>query len=195
MKTRKQPAVSAFTTSSNRGLRNVLQNKVEITAGFDPKKTSANKQPSFKTFTAIWDTGATGSVITEKVVDQCVLKPTGMTDTRHADGEVRAEVYRVNILLPNNVAFSNVRVTKLRLAGSDALIGMDIMNQGDFAVTNTEGQTVFSFQIPSIQRIDFVKAAIARNPAKRSTVKVERNDPCPCGSGRKFKNCCGRAGS
>jgi hypothetical protein len=21
---------------------------------------------------------------------------------------------------------------------------------------------------------------------------VQRNDPCPCGSGRKFKNCCGR---
>ncbi len=22
--------------------------------------------------------------------------------------------------------------------------------------------------------------------------KVGRNDPCPCGSGKKFKNCCGR---
>ncbi|MCD6365463.1 MAG: SEC-C domain-containing protein [Planctomycetes bacterium] len=21
---------------------------------------------------------------------------------------------------------------------------------------------------------------------------VGRNDPCPCGSGRKFKNCCGK---
>jgi hypothetical protein len=24
------------------------------------------------------------------------------------------------------------------------------------------------------------------------TVKVGRNDPCPCGSGKKYKNCCGR---
>ena len=23
-------------------------------------------------------------------------------------------------------------------------------------------------------------------------VKIGRNDPCPCGSGRKFKKCCGR---
>ncbi|RLS50942.1 MAG: hypothetical protein DWH87_01250, partial [Planctomycetota bacterium] len=23
--------------------------------------------------------------------------------------------------------------------------------------------------------------------------KVGRNDPCPCGSGKKFKNCCGRS--
>ena len=26
----------------------------------------------------------------------------------------------------------------------------------------------------------------------RKTVKVGRNDPCPCGSGKKYKNCCGK---
>ncbi len=26
----------------------------------------------------------------------------------------------------------------------------------------------------------------------RSTPKIGRNDPCPCGSGKKYKNCCGR---
>jgi len=28
-------------------------------------------------------------------------------------------------------------------------------------------------------------------PARRSGPKVGRNDPCPCGSGKKFKKCCG----
>jgi uncharacterized protein len=28
---------------------------------------------------------------------------------------------------------------------------------------------------------------------RRDTPKSGRNDPCPCGSGRKFKQCCGRA--
>jgi SEC-C motif-containing protein len=28
-------------------------------------------------------------------------------------------------------------------------------------------------------------------PVKRSEPKAGRNDPCPCGSGRKFKRCCG----
>ncbi len=28
--------------------------------------------------------------------------------------------------------------------------------------------------------------------AKKAAVKVGRNDPCPCGSGKKYKNCCGR---
>lgn len=29
-------------------------------------------------------------------------------------------------------------------------------------------------------------------PVKRDTPKIGRNDPCPCGSGRKYKHCCGR---
>ncbi|MCK4308165.1 SEC-C domain-containing protein [candidate division WOR-3 bacterium] len=28
---------------------------------------------------------------------------------------------------------------------------------------------------------------------KRKAQKVNRNDPCPCGSGKKYKNCCGKA--
>jgi preprotein translocase subunit SecA len=28
--------------------------------------------------------------------------------------------------------------------------------------------------------------------ARREAPKVGRNDPCPCGSGKKYKNCCGR---
>jgi preprotein translocase subunit SecA len=29
-------------------------------------------------------------------------------------------------------------------------------------------------------------------PLKRELPKVGRNDPCPCGSGKKYKSCCGR---
>jgi len=31
-------------------------------------------------------------------------------------------------------------------------------------------------------------------PVKREATKVGRNDPCSCGSGKKYKNCCGRNG-
>ena len=27
---------------------------------------------------------------------------------------------------------------------------------------------------------------------RRTVPKIGRNDPCPCGSGKKFKQCCGR---
>ena len=29
-------------------------------------------------------------------------------------------------------------------------------------------------------------------PKKRETIKIYPNDPCPCGSGKKYKQCCGR---
>ncbi|BBF44372.1 protein export cytoplasm protein SecA ATPase RNA helicase [Lachnospiraceae bacterium KM106-2] len=32
----------------------------------------------------------------------------------------------------------------------------------------------------------------SKGPVKRKTKKVQPNDPCPCGSGRKYKQCCGR---
>ena len=29
-----------------------------------------------------------------------------------------------------------------------------------------------------------------QQPARRDSKKVGRNDPCPCGSGKKYKKCC-----
>ncbi len=29
-------------------------------------------------------------------------------------------------------------------------------------------------------------------PVRRATPKIGRNEPCPCGSGKKYKKCCGR---
>lgn len=42
---------------------------------------------------------------------------------------------------------------------------------------------------PGARRLDGTDTSLQRqNP---STAKVGRNDPCPCGSGKKFKKCCG----
>jgi preprotein translocase subunit SecA len=40
---------------------------------------------------------------------------------------------------------------------------------------------------PSLEEALSVKQQPSREPSK-----VGRNDPCPCGSGKKYKNCCGR---
>ncbi len=36
--------------------------------------------------------------------------------------------------------------------------------------------------------------SVAAAPKKRETKKIYPNDPCPCGSGKKYKQCCGRMG-
>jgi uncharacterized protein YecA (UPF0149 family) len=48
--------------------------------------------------------------------------------------------------------------------------------------------------------LDFVKDAdpealerfMPTEPVRRAQPKVGRNDPCPCGSGKKYKKCCGK---
>ena len=39
---------------------------------------------------------------------------------------------------------------------------------------------------------DLEKMLNPSNPV--TSEKVRRNDPCPCGSGKKYKKCCGSAG-
>ena len=33
---------------------------------------------------------------------------------------------------------------------------------------------------------------VPENPTVREEPKIGRNDPCPCGSGKKYKKCCGK---
>ena len=34
--------------------------------------------------------------------------------------------------------------------------------------------------------------SLKKQPAKADKKEVGRNDPCPCGSGKKYKHCCGK---
>lgn len=171
-------------TSEYPGLSNVLVNDVHVFQSFDPND---GKEYTGHPFKALWDTGATNTMITQRVVETCGLYPITMATMHHADGSSLVEVYMVNVRLPNSVGFPNVRVMKGQLLGAyDLLIGMDIIGAGDFAVTNAGGKTLFTYRFPSIGGVDFV-----RNPPK-GIDPPSRNGPCPCGSGKKYKRCCGR---
>lgn len=81
-----------------------------------------------------------------------------MVRVHDARGETTAETYLVNFALLNNVQIAEVRVSKGVLAPHfQALIGMDIITLGDFSVTNQGGRTVFSFRVPSMHTLDYVK--------------------------------------
>ena len=41
-----------------------------------------------------------------------------------------------------------------------------------------------------ISEIDDLFCNYSNVPYQRDIVKIGRNDPCPCGSGKKFKKCC-----
>ena len=166
----------------------VLTNECYVSQAWDPG--SGEPEPSLKPFKAIWDTGATGSVITQAVVDACGLIPIGITKVSHVDGDYDTEVYLANIALPNRVAFTGIRVTKGKLKDADMLIGMNIISQGDFAVTNYNGITKFSFRIPSSRHIDFVaeiNEIRARGTARPKQGRANLNIRRKKGKGKKRK--------
>ena len=144
----------------------------------------AHPQPKASDFTAIWDTGATASVITQAVVDACGLQPTGMVQVRGVHGVAQSETFLVNIYLPNLVVFPGLRVTRGELAGADILIGMDVINRGDFAVTNLGGRTMFSFRYPSLAHIDFVDE---HNKTQARSASQARRSNLASGSKRRRK--------
>ena len=164
------PSFSFTTVSVSRV--NILKNECEVSEAWDP--SSGSPQPNMKPFTVIWDTGATHSVITPNVVTACGLKSIGVQKVYHAQGVTDdVETFLVNILLPNNVGFPGLRVTLGELVGADMLIGMDIISQGDFAVTNSNNRTKFSFRMPSMGDIDFVAESRKKNSQPRLTTPSE----------------------
>ena len=111
---------------------------------------------SMTTFHALWDTGATCSAISKDAAEKLNLEPVSKVTVSHADGQSMVNVYDISLALPNETLFQFVRVTECTLSGFDLLIGMDIISEGDFSISNKDGKTTFSFRIPSYKEIDFV---------------------------------------
>ncbi len=175
-------------TTTNKEIVNVLQNIVLVSkASIINNDKQGNEENEKVEFVATWDTGATNTMISQKVVDKCKLIPTGITWVGTAGGIVSANTYVIDLVLPDNMIIKNLNVTCGKLNNTDILVGMDIINKGDFSVSNFEGKTKFTFRIPSLEHSDYVK---------KRTIHVDnkpgRNAPCLCGSGKKYKNCCGK---
>jgi len=177
--------IKAFSLASNNGLFRELKTPVGIVNPITTRYIGKPIKISLS-YKALWDTGATGSVISSATAKKMNLIPTGQTKVNTASQKnVLTNTYVVDIILPNSVRFIDVLVSEGTLSGMDMLIGMDIISQGDFSISNFKGNSCFSFRVPSKEKIDFVK--IEKTPAKSN--KIGRNQLCPCGSGKKFKYC------
>ena len=66
-----------------------------------------------------------------------------------------------------------------------------------FRVQLAEPESIEEIHRPKEQNLVFSgsgdgSAPSKKKPVRRENKKVGRNDPCPCGSGKKYKKCCGR---
>lgn len=113
------------------------------------------------TVPALWDTGATGSAISHEVVNNFHPTPFGKEIISTPTGTKEVDTYCIDVHLPNGVNFDGLIVTESEIGtqGLGLLIGMDIIGSGDFAVTNLNGNTIFTYRYPASGVIDFVKEA------------------------------------
>ncbi|MGD8343310.1 MAG: preprotein translocase subunit SecA [Desulfobacterales bacterium] len=63
-----------------------------------------------------------------------------------------------------------------------------------FRIQIEEPKKIDDLRAPKEQKLSFSggEGPAKPKPAQRKTKKVGRNAPCPCGSGKKYKKCCGR---
>lgn len=147
-----------FTTKADGLLRELI---TEVHVSEAHYTTPGLPVPSQRTYKAIWDTGATNTVICPRIVQELNLKPSGRV-TCSAVGagnqvhQYETDTYLVNLVLPNSVTVQGLKVSEGSVGDVDILIGMDIIHHGDLAVTNYGGKTWFTFRVPSNEPIDFV---------------------------------------
>lgn len=203
--TKNKEGHTAFTLTQDGLLREIITD-CKVSLPFNPRIAGPfTKHPPLIDVKALWDTGATNCAITKNLVDKLGLLPFDKVEVHHGNGKTLKEVYKINIILPGDVGFSYLNVTQCEsTAGAfDIIIGMEVITQGDFAITNVGEKSMVSFRIPSRVSIDFNDGETIVTTPDKEKVEVKdvgkhipkntpRNAPCPCGSGKKYKHCHGK---
>jgi hypothetical protein len=142
------------------GLPNQLISDVEVISVDDSSKHSIYK--------GVWDTGATMTMITPKIFTELKLTVVDTAMVHGVNSLMKVPVVLVNFVLPNGIIVDGVRVTVSDIQGIDILIGMDLIQLGDFSISNFEKKTVFTFAIPPFQnRTDLYEKAVAVSKRKK----------------------------
>jgi hypothetical protein len=158
METERQPLVFALTKEYDDIAHSILTlaGVRQISAEEEMEVLSAD-DPGIAWKKALWDTGATQCSISNRLASELKLPMVDFVEVATAAGVVQLPVHKIHLILPNNLVFHDLEVVGFMYTDDDCdiIIGMDIMTQGDLALTNMEGRTVFSFRIPSLHTVDF----------------------------------------
>ena len=76
------------------------------------------------------------------------------------------------------------RAERKAIMEAESATKSDYVDEGELRAMQGEGQLPDEAQIPDREK--------KQETVRRDHPKIGRNDPCPCGSGKKYKNCCGK---
>lgn len=110
---------------------------------------------------ALWDTGSTVSAISQELVEDLELTDCYPTIVKGISSV--SETYKFPVFLRLSETSDIIAVQPCMVDSIPSfpralfLVGMDIISKGNFAISNENGHTVFSFMIPSAFSVDFVQ--------------------------------------
>ena len=122
---------------------------------FEGSPIEPGKAPSKRFFThrACWDTGAEVTIISPRVVEALGLEPFEHTCLMGIGGDEQVGVYLIHLGLPNGYLYRNLICYCSDIDDYDVLIGMNLIAESDFFLTNIGGNNRFSFEIPATGKI------------------------------------------
>lgn len=105
---------------------------------------------------SLWDTGASVTLISTRVAKVLGLKSIGKSGVSgYNEGIDVKDTFLIHIGLPTEDIVTNIMAMEFDTDEYDVIIGMDVICNGDLAITNQDNKTTFSFRIPSEREIDF----------------------------------------
>jgi hypothetical protein len=143
----------SFTVKSAKGELCIITD-IGISTAFD--EYHERQVPTPLKTRALWDTGASHCFITASLARKLDLVPVRRTRVGHAKGSSTEDVYVINLHITPKY-YVEVEVTECQsdISSFDVIIGMEVISQGDFAITSKRGVVTFSFRLPSQTHIDF----------------------------------------
>ena len=123
------------------------ENAREIATPLFLEKPNSNKDAV--KCNAVWDTGATSSMISASTAKLLSLAPTGITQIAGVHGISNAKSYIINVIFGNGFTLHEIKVHEAAdCGGFDFLVGMDIICRGIMLLDGvTSGKLKARFQI------------------------------------------------
>lgn len=146
---------------------------------------------------AVWDTGAMMCMISKHLAEKLQVVKCGKRGFGSVNGPCILDICLVNLYLYDGSIITVLAGIQDEDERQDFIIGMSVIGMGNFTIECSEEETKMTFELLNpVMKFQAHTREISENPKLRESTdnkKLQRNDPCSCESGKKFKSCCGKS--
>ena len=115
----------------------------------DCEFVSLDQKRRVKALRAMWDTGSNATILSTALIRELSPESFGKGGMIGIGGQSEGDTYLVHVSLPTDDVITYQEVYEANLGDYDAIIGMDIINRGNFHLDCDHGETLFSFELPN----------------------------------------------